>query len=140
MARLLLCVVAAFCASGAGALRIGVALPATKLRAVAAMQLAPAPTKTRTFQTTDGGGGGKGGAGPAAVVAKPKRKANTEETPMWKVILLGDEDYEEEPVRPICQLARRKPAATSLRLPVYTCASTPRMPPGACRCARLLCE
>lgn len=111
--RLLSVIMAALCASriGVGALRIGAALPAAKMRAVAVMQLAPAPTKTRTFQTTDGGGGGKGGAGPAAVVAKPKRKANTEETPMWKVILLGDEDYEEEPVRLACQLARRKPAA-----------------------------
>lgn len=64
------------------------------------MQMAPAPLKTRTkqtFKTGDGGkGGGKGGA--AAQIAKPKRKTHIEEVPLWKVILLGDEDYEEDPV------------------------------------------
>jgi hypothetical protein len=138
MARLLLSVVVALCASSAGALRIGAALPAAKLRAVTAMQLAPAPTKTRTIQTTDGGGGGKGRSGPAAVVAKPKRKANTEETPMWKVILLGDEEYEEEPVRHACPAGAAQARCGQTR--ACPPALTSRLPHGACRCARLLCE
>lgn len=53
-------------------------------------------TKQATFSTTGGGGGGQGG--PAAVVAKPIQKSVTEDAPMWKVLLLGDEEYEEDPV------------------------------------------
>jgi len=96
--QLLLLAVALFV--GSDALLVGAALPARVTRAATAMQLAPTPTKTRTFQTTDGGGSGKGGGAPTLAIAKPKRKEATEETPMWKVILLGDDDYEEEPVRP----------------------------------------
>ncbi|EOD15408.1 hypothetical protein EMIHUDRAFT_245546 [Emiliania huxleyi CCMP1516] len=85
--------------SGVDALRVGVApLCGAQRAAAATMQLAPAPAKTKTRQVTDGGGSGKGGSGPAAIVAKPKLMKNTEEVPMHKVILLGDEDYEEEPV------------------------------------------
>ena len=74
-------------------------------------QLAPAPLKTRqkTTYTTDGGGGGKGGGAPGAQIAKPKRKAHTEEVPLYKVLLLGDSEYEEDPVRTRrrhCSLAR----------------------------------
>ena len=62
-------------------------------------QLAPAPTKTRQKTYTNDGGGGKGGGGaPSAAIAKPKRKAHTEEVPLYKVILLGDNEYEEGPV------------------------------------------
>lgn len=63
-------------------------------------QLAPAPLKTRQKTFTTDGGGGKGGPGgaPTAAIAKPKRKAHTEDVPLYKVILLGDEEYEEDPV------------------------------------------
>ena len=73
-------------------------------------QLAPAPTKTRQKTYTNDGGGGKGGGGaPSAAIAKPKRKAHTEEVPLYKVILLGDSEYEEDPVRqhnPHCSLTQ----------------------------------
>ena len=63
-------------------------------------QMAPAPLKTKqrtkTF-STGGSGGGPGGGG-ALQIAKPKRKAVTEDVPMWKVLLLGDTDYEQDPV------------------------------------------
>ena len=57
-------------------------------------------TKTRTRQkTSDGGGkGGGGGGAPTAAIAKPKRKTQSEDIPMWKVILLSDNEYEEDPV------------------------------------------
>ena len=62
-------------------------------------QMAPAPTKTRQKVKTNGpGGGGSGGGAPTAAVAKPKLKRVTEDVPLWKVLLLGDNDYEEDPV------------------------------------------
>lgn len=93
----LLCVLA--CAS---ALHVGVPAraPAAVSRAAVSMAgAAPAKPKTVTRQKTAGpkGGGGKGG-GPALEIAKPKRKSQTEDVPMWKVLLLGDEDYECDPV------------------------------------------
>merc|ERR1712217_544915 len=45
---------------------------------------------------TSGGGGGGGKGGAAAQIAKPKRKSHTEDVPLWKVIMLGDEEYEED--------------------------------------------
>jgi hypothetical protein len=64
-------------------------------------QLAPAPLKVKQRTVTTGPGGGKGGGGgaPTAAIAKPKRKAHTEDVPLYKVLLLGDEEYEEDPVR-----------------------------------------
>jgi len=61
---------------------------------------APAKPKTRTRQVTRGpdSGDGKGKGGPAASVAKPKLKRNTEDIPLWNVFLLGDEEYEQDPV------------------------------------------
>ena len=84
-----------------GALRPGVGVAAARC-APAKAQLAPAPQKTRqkTFTTGPGGGKGGGGGAPSAAIAKPKRKAIVEEVPLYKVILLGDEEYEEDPVRP----------------------------------------
>jgi len=102
--------------SGVDALRVGVApLCGARRAAAATMQLAPAPAKTKTRQVTDGGGSGKGGSGPAAIVAKPKLMKNTEEVPMHKVILLGDEDYEEEPVRELVAGAPAPASAASSR-------------------------
>ena len=62
--------------------------------------MAPAQQKTKQKVTykTSGGGGGGGKGGNAAQIAKPKRKAHIEEVPMWNVFLLGDEEYEEDPV------------------------------------------
>eukprot|EP00966_Prymnesium_polylepis_P158631 3666640-Prymnesium_polylepis.1 len=66
----------------------------------ARMQMAPAPLKTKQKVTykTSGGGGGGGKGGSAAQIAKPKRKAHTEDLPLFKVIMLSDEEYEEDPV------------------------------------------
>jgi len=97
----------AFYVSGLDALLIGVGRPVPVPRGAVAMQLAPSPTKTRTFQRTDGGGSGKGGGAPTVNIAKPKMKEATEDVPMWKVILLFDEDYEEDPVRPPCEPMRQ---------------------------------
>ena len=100
MARLLalLCLVAS-----CGALRIGAPAAHAPARCSSIVaQMAPAPLKTRQKVNTGdpGSGGGKGGGGsPAAAIAKPKRKAHVEDVPLWKVILLGDEEYEEDPVR-----------------------------------------
>ena len=56
-------------------------------------------TKTRTRQkTSDGGGKGGGGGAPTAAIAKPKRKTHIEDVPMWKVILLSDNEYEPDAV------------------------------------------
>lgn len=52
--------------------------------------------KQRTFGAGGDGGGGQGPAGPQ--LAPPLRAQQTEDVPMWKVILLGDSDYEEDPV------------------------------------------
>jgi ATP-dependent Clp protease adapter protein ClpS len=88
----------------ADALSIGVQGTKTARRstAAAAVRMGAAPqteTKTRTKQKTSGGDGGKGGGGAGALqIAKPKRKTFNEDTPMWKVILLGDDEYEEEAV------------------------------------------
>jgi len=83
------------------ALRIGAA-PVAQRRACSPLCGATAQpeTKTRTRQKTfgGGGGGGKGGGAPTAAIAKPKRKTHIEDVPMWKVILLSDDEYEEDPV------------------------------------------
>lgn len=63
----------------------------------AAPQIARPMTQTRQINKAGAGGGGAKGR-PGAQVAKPKRKVHTEEVPLYKVILLGDEDYEEDPV------------------------------------------
>ena len=75
---------------------------ALQVRTRVVMQAGPAPAiakpKTVTRQVTKGPGGGDGGGGsPAAAIARPKRKADTEDVPMWKVLLLGDDSYEENP-------------------------------------------
>jgi hypothetical protein len=66
------------------------------------VQCGPAPAiakpKTITRQKS-AGGGGPGGGGPTVQIAKPKLKRVVEDVPMWKVLLLGDNDYEEDPVR-----------------------------------------
>ena len=97
-------------ASAANALLVNGALRPAAVAARSApitAQMAPAPLKTRQKVThkTDGGGGGKGGGAPSAAVAKPKRKTHVEDIPMYKVILLGDAEYEEDPV----SAARRTP-------------------------------
>ena len=77
------------------------ALPATEARTQAWMQAAPAKPKTQTKSKTftqGGDGGGKGKGGGAVETAKPITKRTTEECPMWKVLLLGDDEYEEDPV------------------------------------------
>ena len=64
----------------------------------AAPQIAKPKTKQVTKTRGPGSGdGGSGGAG-AAQVAKPKRKTYNEDMPMYKVILLSDEEYEQDPV------------------------------------------
>ena len=91
----------ALLALGCNALRLGAA-PIVQRRALSPICGATAQpeTKTRTRQkTSDGGGkGGGGGGAPTAAVAKPKRKTHIEDVPMWKVILLGDDEYEEDSV------------------------------------------
>ena len=63
----------------------------------------PAPAiakpKTITRQKTGGPGGGGGGGAGAVQTAQPKLKRIVEDVPMWKVILLGDNEYEQDPVR-----------------------------------------
>ena len=70
-------------------------------RASVHLQLAPAPLKQKTKQTTDGGGKGPGGGGGGAQlqIAKPKRKLEREDVPLFKVLLLGDAEYIEDNVR-----------------------------------------
>ena len=67
------------------------------------LRMGPAPAiakpKTITRQKTGGGGPGGGGGTPTIQVAKPKLKRVVEDVPMWKVNLLGDAEYEEDPVR-----------------------------------------
>jgi len=63
---------------------------------------AAAPTKTKITHKTSGGDGG-GGGGASLEIAKPKRKAHVEDVPLWKVILLGDVDYEPDPVCTVLQ-------------------------------------
>lgn len=88
----------------AAALQIGAAprtpLPAVRCSQIVA-QLAMPETKTKQRVSTGdpGGGGGKGGGSPSLQIAQPKRKVESEDCPLWKVILLGDEDYESDPVR-----------------------------------------
>ena len=74
---------------------------ATIFRASVHLQLAPAPLKQKTKQTTDGGGKGPGGGGGGAQlqIAKPKRKLEREDVPLFKVLLLGDAEYIEDNVR-----------------------------------------
>lgn len=66
------------------------------------LRMGPAPAiakpKTITRQKTGGGGPGGGGGTPTVQIAKPKLKRVVEDVPMWKVHLLGDEEYEEDPV------------------------------------------
>merc|ERR1719221_1656700 len=52
--------------------------------------------KHATYTGSPGNGGGKSSGAAATVTAKPKQI--TEDMPLWKVILLGDEEYVEEPV------------------------------------------
>mmetsp|Transcript_874 Transcript_874/g.2473 ORF Transcript_874/g.2473 Transcript_874/m.2473 type:complete len:169 (-) Transcript_874:89-595(-) len=62
---------------------------------------APAPatkTKTRTVTKPKTGGPSKPAQQQKVHVAKPKRATESAYVPMWKVLLLGDEDYEEDPV------------------------------------------
>ena len=73
----------------------GIELPQLSVRCQAAPQIAKPKTITRQ-KTSGPGGGGKGGAG--AQVAVPKLKRKNQDTPMWKVILLSDDEYEQEPV------------------------------------------
>ena len=70
-------------------------------RASVHLQLAPAPLKQKTKQTADGGGKGPGGGGGGAQlqIAKPKRKLEREDVPLFKVLLLGDAEYIEDNVR-----------------------------------------
>ena len=75
------------------------ALPAAGSRTQTRMQAAPmTQTKTKSKVFTQGGDGGKGKGGGAVETAKPITKRATEECPMWKVLLLGDDEYEEDPV------------------------------------------
>jgi len=107
MLRLTITALFAFCAvDRVTALNLGAAAAAphkcshrtSAIQCQAAPQIAKPKTQTKqTFKTAGGGGGGGGGA-PGAQIAKPKRKAHVEDVPMWKVILLSDEEYEQDPV------------------------------------------
>jgi len=61
-------------------------------------------TKKVTKQKTFGGDDGKGkGGGGQLQIAKPKMKRVVEDIPMWKVILLNDDEYEEGAVCDVLQ-------------------------------------
>lgn len=88
-----------------GALTLHAPQPMTAMKGapVAIFMQAGAPAiakpKTVTRQKTSGGGPGGGGGGAGAVqTAQPKLKRIIEDIPMWKVVLLGDSEYEEDPV------------------------------------------
>jgi len=89
-------VVLAACVQPACALLLGVSGSAARRSVTIKAQLAPAPQKTKQkVKTNDPGNGGKGGGGgaPSAAIAKPIRKAHTEDVPLYKVLLLGDDEY-----------------------------------------------
>ena len=87
------------------ALRVGAAAlrPAPVAARCTDIFCGPAPAiakpKTITRQKTGGPGGGGGGGAGAVQTAQPKLKRIVEDVPMWKVILLGDNEYEQDPVR-----------------------------------------
>jgi len=95
---------------------LGVSGSAARRSVTIKAQLAPAPQKTKQkVKTNDPGNGGKGGGGgaPSAAIAKPIRKAHTEDVPLYKVLLLGDDEYEEDPV---CEVLNQViPEITNLR-------------------------
>jgi len=62
---------------------------------------APAPatkTKTRTVTRPGAASPAKPQAAQKAKVAKPELVTQDAHVPMWKVLLLGDDEYEEDPV------------------------------------------
>ena len=81
-----------FAFASVGALQLGAAT-----RASVVMQAA-APTKTITRQVTKSGSGPGGGGAPTISVAKPRMKRDMEDMPLFKVILLGDDEYEQDGV------------------------------------------
>ena len=88
--------------AGSHSLRLGVPPPASAALAHSpahpTMQAAPMIAKPKTKQRQKTGGPGGGGGGAAVEVAKPKLQRKNEDVPMWKLILLGDGDYEQDPV------------------------------------------
>merc|ERR1719502_920670 len=80
------------------ALQLPVASAGRALAQAGAPQIAKPKTsiKQKTFSNSPGDGGG--GGAPSQAIARPQRKQHTEDMPLWKVILLGDEEYEEDPV------------------------------------------
>ena len=102
----LLC--AALLPASAGALLLNAPRPpaaaataaVSRCAAVRCQGAAPAKQKTKqTTKTRDPGSGSRGGGGAgAAQVAKPKRKTHNEDMPLYKVILLSDDEYEQDPV------------------------------------------
>lgn len=82
------------------ALQLGVAHPRSSQQrcAVRLQGAAPAVPKTKQVTKTGPPQVGKPQGKQKIKSAKPLPKQHSEEVPMWKVILLGDEEYEPDPV------------------------------------------
>ena len=105
MWRALVLVLAAACSS-CSALQLGSAARcASRARVAMAGGPAPAVPKTRTRQVTRTAKPqvGKPQQKQKVQNAKPAMKKEMEEEPMWKVIMLGDEEYECDPVCDVLQ-------------------------------------
>ena len=105
MWRALVLVLAAACSS-CSALQLGSAARcASRARVAMAGGPAPAVPKTRTRQVTRTAKPqvGKPQQKQKVQNAKPAMKKEMEEEPMWKVVMLGDEEYECDPVCDVLQ-------------------------------------
>lgn len=73
--------------------------PSTQLRArVVAAGAAPQIAKPKTIIKPKTGGAKPATPDQKLATAQPKLQRKSEDCPMWKVLLLGDEEYEEDPV------------------------------------------
>lgn len=87
--------------SASGVRRSAFGARQVRAEAIAMSSPAPAPaTKTRTRQITKPSVGqpAKPAQQQKAQTAQPKLQQQDAHIPMWKVLLLGDEEYEEDPV------------------------------------------
>ncbi len=96
MWRALVLVVAA--CSSCSALQLGGAARCSSRARVTMAGAAPAVPKTKTVTRTAPPQVGKPAQKQKVQNAKPAMKKESAPTPMWKVIMLGDEEYEVDPV------------------------------------------